>query len=225
LADLAGQIRCETIAFGHVDAARQRIGSAQLMTDGGQLVADAVFPINWQHYWHCQLCSHPDRTGDQRSVVKIADFYSARQWHGIGSRCGVNKPMGFEHALMLTMPVPSGPVAAEGGTMRLYLFRGPGADFSERDRAALTLLRPHLHKALLDAENQRHPIPRLTPRQEELLRLVALGHTNAKIARELGITEGTVHVHLEHVYAKLHVSSRVAAVNRAFPAGFARLAE
>ena len=27
---------------------------------------------------------YPDRTGDLRSVVKIADFYSARQWHSTG---------------------------------------------------------------------------------------------------------------------------------------------
>jgi DNA-binding CsgD family transcriptional regulator len=225
LADLARQIRCDAIAFGRLDAAHQRTDSEQLMTDGGQMVANPVFPVNWQHYWHCQLCSFPDRTADRRSVVKVADFYSARQWHGIGTRCGINRPMGFEHAVMLTLPVPSSPVSAASATMRLYLLRGPGSDFSERDRAALTLLRPHLHRAFVDAESRRHPVPRLTPRQEELLRQVAAGHTNAQIARRLGISEGTVHVHLEHIYAKLNVSSRVAAVNRAFPPDFARLSE
>ena len=38
-------------------------------------------PAHWEHYWDCKPCSYPDRTGDLRSVLKIADFYSARQWH------------------------------------------------------------------------------------------------------------------------------------------------
>jgi DNA-binding CsgD family transcriptional regulator len=225
LGDLARQIRCDAIAFGRFDSAQQRTDSTQMMADGDQSVATASLPVNWQHYWHCRLCSYPDRTGDTRSVVKTADFYSTRQWHGIGTRCGINQPMGFEHALMLTLPAQCHPLAATGGAMRLFFFRGPGMDFSERDRAALTLLRPHLHKAFLEAESQRHPIPRLTPRQEELLRHEAAGETNAKIARQLGITEGTVHIHLEHIYARLGASSRIDAVNRAFPAALARLAE
>ncbi len=37
-------------------------------------------------------------------------------------------------------------------------------------------------QAYLDAERRRHPVPRLTPRQNELLRLLAAGHTNSQIA-------------------------------------------
>ena len=98
----------------------------------------------------------------------------------------------------------------------MLFFRGPGRDFSERDRALLTLLRPHLQQAYLDAERRRRPVPQLTPRQEDLLRLLATGYTNTQIARRLGISEGTVRTHLENIYKKLHVSSRTAAVTRAF---------
>ena len=111
------------------------------------------------------------------------------------------------------MPARRAPCA----TVRLLFWRGPGPDFSERDRALLALLRPHLHQAYLDAERRRHPTPPLTPRQRELLRLVAAGHTNAQIARRLGVTEKTVGKHLENIYARLQVSSRTAAVTRAFP--------
>ncbi len=97
--------------------------------------------------------------------------------------------------------------------------RGPGPDFSERDRALLALLRPHLHQAYLDAERRRRPAPQLTPRHWELLRLVAAGHTNAQIARRLDVTEKTVGKHLENIYTRLQVSSRTAAVTRAFPHG------
>ena len=104
-----------------------------------------------------------------------------------------------------------------GRHVRLYFGRGPGPDFSERDRAVLTLLRPHLHQAYLDAERRRHPVPQLTPRQKDLLRLLATGHTNTQIARRLGISEGTVRTHLQNIYERLHVSSRTAAVTHAFP--------
>lgn len=77
-----------------------------------------------------------------------------------------------------------------GRTVRLIFARGPGPDFSERDRALLALLRPHLHLAYLDAERRRRGTPQLTPRHWNLLQLVAAGHTNAQIARQLGLSEG-----------------------------------
>jgi DNA-binding NarL/FixJ family response regulator len=79
------------------------------------------------------------------------------------------------------------------------------------------LLRPHLHEAYLEAERRRHPVPQLTARHWDLLRLLAAGHTNTQIARRLGISEGTVRTHLENLYGRLNVSSRTAAVTRAFP--------
>jgi len=226
LADLMGQIRCDLIVFAGFDTGRQQTWFLQAIPEmrflqaipgRGEDVIEDVDPVNWQHYWHCQPCSYPDRTGDLRTIIKIADFYSARQWHSIGTRCGIYRPLGFEHNLMLTLPAPPGPLAGPGRTMRFVLLREPGPDFSERDRALLTLLRPHLHQAYLDAERRRHPVPRLTPRQRDLLHLLAAGCTNTQIARRLGISEGTVRTHLENIYIRLHVSSRTAAVTRAFP--------
>jgi len=216
LADLMGQIRCDVISFEGFDSGRQETWFLQSIPERGDAVAEDLDPVHWQHYWRCQPCSYPDRTGDLRSIVKITDFYSARQWHSIGTYCDIYRPQGFEHDLMLTLPAAPGPVVGGGRTMRLFLFRGSGPDFSERDRALLALLRPHLHQAYLDAESRRHPVPRLTPRQRDLLQLVAAGHTNTQIARRLGISESTVRTHLENIYQRLQVSSRTAAVTRAF---------
>jgi DNA-binding NarL/FixJ family response regulator len=121
------------------------------------------------------------------------------------------RPVGLEHDLLLCLPV------GLLRTLRLVFHRGPGPDFSERGRALLGLLRPRLHQAYLEAERRRHPGPQLTARQWELLRLVAAGHTNRQIAWRLGISEGTGRTHLENIYARLQVSSRTAAVTRAFP--------
>ena len=54
----------------------------------------------------------------------------------------------------------------------------------------------------------------LSSREREVLDWVAAGKTDAQIAAILGISVRTVHKHLEHVYAKLGVEGRTAAVMR-----------
>ena len=218
LADLIGQIRCDGMWLAGIDSSQRAFWLSQEIppTVHDEDLYAAVDQAFWTHYWDSRFCSYPDRTPDLRSVIKITDFYSARQWHSTAMYADHDRPMGLERCLMLCLPEAQPRTAGPGRHVRLYMLRGPGPDFSERDRALLTLLRPHLHQAYLDAERRRHPVPRLTPRQNDLLHLVAAGHTNTQIARRLGISEGTVRTHLENIYEKLHVSSRTAAVTRAF---------
>jgi DNA-binding NarL/FixJ family response regulator len=51
----------------------------------------------------------------------------------------------------------------------------------------------------------------LSPREREILELLAAGFPNKEIAARLGLTDGTVRWHLRHVYNKLHVRSRTEA--------------
>ncbi len=51
----------------------------------------------------------------------------------------------------------------------------------------------------------------LTARETEILNLIARGMSNKLIARELGIVEGTVKIHVKHILRKLSVRSRVEA--------------
>ncbi len=51
----------------------------------------------------------------------------------------------------------------------------------------------------------------LSPREREILELLAAGFPNKEIADRLGLTDGTVRWHLRHVYHKLHVRSRTEA--------------
>jgi DNA-binding CsgD family transcriptional regulator len=217
LSDLTSQIGCDSVLFEGVDSLRQRNWFAQALPDDEYTGDEGLRLVHWKHYWDCEPCSYPDRTGDLRPVITIADFYSARQWHSTGMYCDLYQPQGIEHELMLTLPASPGKTTGPGRTLRLFFFRGPGADFSEADRALLALLRPHLHQAYLDAERRRRPLPELTARHWQLLDLLAAGHTNAQIARRLGLSEGTVRTHLENVYRRLHVTNRTAAVSRAFP--------
>ena len=230
LNDLMGQIRCDGLLFQGFDPRRQvnwfkqgipapaddATADDTTADNAAATSLDDMDKASWEHHWDCEPCSYPDRTGDLRSVLKIADFYSARQWHSTGMYSDIYRPLGLEHELQLCLPEAPGSATRTEQTVRLYLFRGPGPDFSERDRALLTLLRPHLHQAYLDAKRHRCGTPQLTARQRELLRLVAAGHTNAQIARRLGLSEGTVRTHLKNFYTRLNVSSRTAAVTRAF---------
>ncbi len=217
LDDLTHQIRCDTLTFFGMDSGRQAYWFAQDIPPIDTPGYDDFDQVQWGHYWDCRPCSYPDRSGDLRSIVRISDFYSARQWHATGMYHDLYRSAGIEHYIQLCLPEASGQTPGPGRTVRLVLFRGPGPDFSDRDRALLTLLRPHLHQAYLHAERRRQGTPELTPRQWELLRLVAAGHTNGQIARRLGVSEGTVRIHLQNIYSRLQVSGRTAAVTRAFP--------
>ena len=56
----------------------------------------------------------------------------------------------------------------------------------------------------------------LTPRELQVLRLVAAGETNKAIAAELVLSERTVDRHVSNIFAKLRVSSRAAATAHAY---------
>jgi DNA-binding NarL/FixJ family response regulator len=63
----------------------------------------------------------------------------------------------------------------------------------------------------------------LTPRELEVLRLVADGLSNAQVAERIGRAEGTVKVHLKSILQKLEVHDRTEAVTTALRRGFIRL--
>jgi len=73
------------------------------------------------------------------------------------------------------------------------------------------LISPRL---LIDAP-QEPPVETLTPRELDVLHLLAKGYPDKKIAETLVITRETVHKHLKNIYQKLNVHSRTEAVIRA----------
>ena len=163
----------------------------------------------WMHYWDCDAVSYPTVTGDTRSVTTISDFYSLRQWCNTGMYADVLR--GIKHRIMVCLSAPY------GHERRLLLFRTSGRDFDERDRLLLSLLRPHLDELYQDRQRRHLPSAMLTPRQREILDLVARGRSNKEIAIALGLSVATVRTHLEHIFDQLDVPSRTAAIAKAFP--------
>jgi DNA-binding CsgD family transcriptional regulator len=169
---------------------------------------DAAF---WEHFWDSLTCSYTERIARLRSeVMTTSDFYTDRQWHSTGMYSECMRPGGVDKELVIPLPAP------RGIARRLVFFRGPGLSFSAEECVAATLLQAHISEAL--RQHARAASARLlTARQFGLLQLVAAGHDNRTIARQLAISPGTVRVHLENIYERLGVMSRTAAVARTFP--------
>jgi DNA-binding CsgD family transcriptional regulator len=115
-------------------------------------------------------------------------------------------------------PPPATPLVREreGATLTVRLL--PARADGELDALVLEERRTAVASAELAALG-------LTPREVELVALVAAGRTNAEIALALGIRTPTVVKHLEHVFAKLEVETRTAAAARVFEACGYRIGE
>jgi DNA-binding CsgD family transcriptional regulator len=197
---LRSLIACDMVAVFQLDSDRQRLLWGHDVPDDED--AAETEPAFWAHYRDCPPCCYPDETGDLERVTTFSDFYTMRELRSTGMYADYLRPAGVERELMLCLPSPA------RRTVRLVLFRGPGSDFGERDRALLRLLRPHLHRL------RTRPVDGLTDRQRQLLDLVAAGYTNGQIARRLGLADSTVRKHLENIFERLQVHSRTAAVAR-----------
>jgi len=75
----------------------------------------------------------------------------------------------------------------------------------------------------LAAQPGREVFPRLSDREREVLELVARGHDNRRIARELFISDKTVRNHVSSLFTKLDVPDRAEAIRRARGAGMGEL--
>ncbi len=170
------------------------------------------------HVHEHPLVTHYRATGSGEPVM-ISDFLSRYQFHRLGLYAEFFRPIPVEHQIAINLPCRDQEVI---GIALNRARRG----FSEQDRALLSVLRTPLLNALLRARSRqqaRHALSVIAPdspagmseREIQILQLVADGRTNAAIARTLDVSPRTVAKHLEHIYRKLGVSSRAAAVSRA----------
>ena len=86
---------------------------------------------------------------------------------------------------------------------------------------------PAIQRRLAESVASRSAVPEslpdgLTPREIDVLRLIAAGRSNTEIARQLVITEATVKTHINNLFAKAGVRDRAQAVTYAFRHGIAR---
>ncbi|OEI70186.1 response regulator transcription factor [Curtobacterium sp. ER1/6] len=116
--------------------------------------------------------------------------------------------------------------AIEAGAAGYLLKAAPESEILAGLRATArgeTALAPSAAAALVRRATTKAPAgPTLSPRELEVLQLVAQGGSNPAIGRALFLSETTVKTHLGHVFEKLGVNDRTRAVTRAMELGLLR---
>lgn len=116
--------------------------------------------------------------------------------------------------------------AIEAGAAGYLLKAAPESEILAGLRATArgeTALAPSAAAALVRRATAKAPAgPTLSPRELEVLQLVAQGGSNPAIGRALFLSETTVKTHLGHVFEKLGVNDRTRAVTRAMELGLLR---
>jgi DNA-binding CsgD family transcriptional regulator len=206
-----------------------RAGRAVCLSDVPQLdtVVPRYVPAFERHMNEHPLVIESERQisrGHEMAVRKVSDFLSQVEYRRLGLYRECYRHLDTEFQMVL------GIVSSAEGTVGIALNRKL-CDFSERDRQVLEILRPHLRAAYL-AAMRRIRLRRafdtseearatedlrrigLTRREAQTLFHVLQGKTTPEIAAALHNSPRTVHKHLEHVFAKLGVTSRAAAVGK-----------
>jgi len=113
--------------------------------------------------------------------------------------------------------------AVEAGATGYMLKDAPPEQLCQAVRSAArgeTTLAPQVAARLM--QRMQSPVPALTAREVEILGLLVQGLTNREIARALFVSEATVKTHLVHIYDKLGVDNRTAAIAAAVEQGIIR---
>jgi DNA-binding CsgD family transcriptional regulator len=156
-------------------------------------------------------------TGDPRPY-RTSDFMTFHRFRQTTVYSEVFARYEMRHLLVMTPRLTGQDLVLIGLTRRLH-------DFTDRETHALGPLRDIIATAL-DYQAQvtaiqariaadAPPAPRrptLTQRENQVLALIATGHTNDQAARELGLSPRTIRKHLEGVFSKANAPSRAAAV-------------
>lgn len=177
-----------------------------------------------RHFFEHPLVRHHGIEGGLLTR-RISDLVSRHDFQRSALYGDYYRRIGLEYEIAM-------PLFRDRRTLVSVVLNRRGLDFDERDRDRLDLLRPHLaflyrhaRKAVATPPGETPlpfvPVPpdlsppELTPREGEVMHWLACGKTDADIAALLSISPRTVQKHLEHVYVKLGVETRTAAVMRA----------
>lgn len=155
----------------------------------------------------------------------LMDLQFAQEPGGAEATRAIRAQDAAPYVLVLTNYDTDGDIlgAVEAGASGYLLKDTPPHELIASIRAAAageSALAPTIAGRLL--ERMRTPHVSLSAREIEVLQLVADGSSNSEIATRLHITDATVKSHLVHVFSKLGVSSRTAAVSKGRSLGILR---
>ncbi|MFJ7158995.1 response regulator [Streptomyces sp. NPDC101118] len=147
--------------------------------------------------------------------VVLMDLQFGPGMHGSEATRAITGRPGAPRVLVLTTYDTDADIlaAVEAGASGYLLKDAPPEELAAAVRTAAagqSALAPAVAHRLMD--RMRTPAESLTKRELEVLQLVADGLSNQQISKQLFLSQATVKSHLVHIYAKLGVDSRTAAV-------------
>lgn len=163
--------------------------------------------------------------GSRRPDVVLMDLQMGSGMHGVETTRRLTALPDPPAVLILTTYSTDADIlsAVEAGATGYLLKDAPPEELASAIRAAArgeTVLAPPVAARLLGRSRPGRPV--LSPRELEILELLAEGLPNRQISKRLFISEATVKTHLVHIYDKLGVDSRTSAVAAAMQTGLIR---
>ena len=166
---------------------------------------------------HAYLFRGPDGVGKKRAALAHTTRETLRQTHP-------------ELAIIILTTYKENDLMLQGlqAGARGYLLKDTDRqtliDTIQAAARGETLLKPEILQQVLSYQQKQPKLESnaenpLSERENEVLQMVAEGARNKEIAYKLGITERTVKAHLSHIFQKLNVDSRAAAVATAAKGG------
>ncbi|RRD28614.1 response regulator transcription factor [Actinomyces bowdenii] len=155
-----------------------------------------------------------DRALELRPEIVIADIRMppSHTDEGLRAAAAIRAQWPQAPILLLSQYVVAGylpELMADGGGALGYLLKDRVSDIDsfleavERVARGELVLDPDVVAQVMQRGRRDDPVERLTPREREVLGLMAEGHTNAAIAARLVVTEGAVEKHTQRIFAKL----------------------
>jgi DNA-binding CsgD family transcriptional regulator len=213
LAGVSGLVGCDIATYNEILGDPDQVSYTDYpagSVDPSSLVAFEA------HMHEHPLLNHYRDTGDSAPVM-ISDFLGRQQFRRLGLYSEFYRHVPVEDQIALTLP------SAAGGQIIAIALNRASTGFTEADRDVLSAIASPLSNAVRRGRSRHRARAGmatastdgpagLTDREFQVLELAAQGRTNRAIARATGVSPRTIAKHLEHIYRKLGVTGRAAAV-------------
>jgi DNA-binding CsgD family transcriptional regulator len=220
LPGLAGLIGCDIATYQEMSPEPNRLGH---YTEYPAASLDpAAVPVFEAHMDEHPLVKHKLAAGGS-GPARISDVVSRQRFRQLGIYCEYFRHIPTDDQIAFTLPG-----TRDSQLVGVALSRS-NREFSAADSALLSSVMPPMRNALRRSGRRRDAraavaaepdaLGELTDRELEVLQMAARGRTNLAIARAADVSPRTIAKHLEHIYRKLGVTSRAAAVYRAVGPG------
>jgi DNA-binding CsgD family transcriptional regulator len=171
-----------------------------------------------RHFAEHPLVRYHSSTAGGRAH-RISDSLSASEFRESALFNEYYRRIGIDHVVAV-------PLFVDRGLLVSFVLNRNRTDFSDRECALLDLVRDPLaalyRNLLIRKKDSGFAALPVTPREREVLSWLAAGKTDKDIGDILGMSPRTVQKHLQHIYEKLGVETRTAAVVRAMELGSAK---